>query len=573
MAQEFFSNPALGGDGKNYNTGGSNSDPNRRLDNYGWATWLIPLFNAIQGTAAFAQTASQNAINAPGTMATSVTSTAIGAGTHSITLNETGKAFGPGMWIVVAATGSPATNKMQGSVISHNSLTGALVFSVPSGGVFGAGTFTSWSISVSGPPATALTFDRVPRSSDTALAAGNQFNWIDATGTFTQTYESGATLGAGWMVYYRNAGTGIITHDPSGAETIDGVASFPMFPGEVRIIQWDGSVFRSFILQPFYMSRTTALSATTVPPGYRTIGYDLTGLGAGGGSGRRGASGSPRGGGAPGGAPARVRGEVPVTAGQALEITFGSAGAGGAAVTTNDTDGNAGTDGGDVALVIASGAITRTAYGGKGGAGGTTTEPATSGSGALGKGATAALGINLQGGLPSSGNFGGTTSGIDNIGLGGGGVTNSASGGNSEWGGAGSASGNLSGTTAVHGGSSIYGVPAGGLGAWITSSNTTPGALNAGSRGAYAAGSGAAGGTSGASPTAGTNGTAAAGDWEVGSSGGGGGAGTSTNPAGRGGLGAAPGGSGGGGGASVNGTNSGAGGDGAAGRAIIWGIA
>lgn len=573
MTQEFQSNPALGGDGKIYNTGGSNSDPYRRLDNYGWVTWLLPMFNALLGHAAFAQTAAQNAVNAPGTMATSVTSMAIGAGTHSITLVEHGKALGPGMWIVVAATGTPSANKMTGSVISHNSLTGALVFSVPSDQVLGSGTFTAWSISVTGPPAASVTFDRIARSSDTPLAAGNQFNWIDATGTFTQTYESGATLPAGWMVYYRNAGTGIITLDPSGAETIDGVASFPMFAGEVRIIQWDGSVFRSFILQPFYMSRTTALSATTVPPGYRTIGHDLTGLGAGGGSGRRGASGSARGGGAPGGAPARVRGEVPVTAGQALEITFGSAGAGGAAVTTNDTDGNAGTDGGNVVLLVASGAITRTAYGGKGGAAGTTDQGATSGSGALGKGTSAAPGFDLQGGLPSATNFGGTGASRHNVGSGGGGVANSAGGSNTEWGGAGSASGSTGNTTAVHGGSSMYGVPAGGLGAWITASNTTPGALNAGSRGAYAAGSGAAGGTSGASPTAGTDGTAAAGDWEVGSSGGGGGAATSTNPAGRGGHGAAPGGSGGGGGASVNGTNSGAGGDGTAGRAIIWGVA
>lgn len=109
---------------------------------------------------------------------------------------------------------------------------------------------------------------RVPRTSNTILALSNSSNLIDVTsGTFTQTFEAAATLASGWFCYIRNSGTGDITLDPSGAETIDGLTSFIMYPGEVRLIQCDGTALRSVVLHGF--SKTFTASGTfTKPPGY-----------------------------------------------------------------------------------------------------------------------------------------------------------------------------------------------------------------------------------------------------------------------------------------------------------------
>lgn len=96
---------------------------------------------------------------------------------------------------------------------------------------------------------------------------------------------------------------------------------------------------------------TTFLSGSgnyTIPTGATTLLVQLQAAGSGGGSGRRGAAGSARGGGGPGANGAYV--EFTVNAAELLVAqgsssifySVGSAGAGGAAVTANDTNGNPG---------------------------------------------------------------------------------------------------------------------------------------------------------------------------------------------------------------------------------------
>jgi len=180
---------------------------------------------------------------------------------------------------------------------------------------------------------------RVARTSNTIIGVANLSNLIDITsGTFTQTFTAAATLGDGWFCYIRNAGTGDITLDPSGAETIDGLANFIMYPGEVRLIQCDGTALRSVVLTAF--SRTFTASGTfTKPPGYSYFGGLIWSAGASGG---KNASGNNVNGGGGGGCFDFVFPSSTLSATETMTI-----GAGGAAISGSANFGN---DGGNTSL-------------------------------------------------------------------------------------------------------------------------------------------------------------------------------------------------------------------------------
>lgn len=151
----------------------------------------------------------------------------------------------------------------------------------------GANSSASWA---------GLPLQRFARTSNTILGVADGGTFIDITsGTFTQTFTACSTLGDGWCVFIRNAGTGDITLDPNSSETIDGLTSFIMYPNETRLIQCDGSNLRSIVLQPF--SKTFTASGTfTKPPGYMAFAGYLWGAGASGGK-QNAASNKPGGGG------------------------------------------------------------------------------------------------------------------------------------------------------------------------------------------------------------------------------------------------------------------------------------
>ena len=109
----------------------------------------------------------------------------------------------------------------------------------------------------------------VQRSSNTVLAVADTSKIFELTGTFTQTFSAVASLAVGWYVVLINVSTGDITLDPNGAETIDGVASYIMYPGEARLIYVNeaGTALKSIVLKSF--NRTfTATENFTKPPGY-----------------------------------------------------------------------------------------------------------------------------------------------------------------------------------------------------------------------------------------------------------------------------------------------------------------
>ncbi len=269
---------------------------------------------------------------------------------------------------------------------------------------------------------------RSGRTSNSELVASDFGKLIDITsGTFTQTFSAAATLGNGWWLYIRNSGVGDVTLDPSGSETIDGLGSFVMYPGEARLVQCDGAALHTIVLNGFY--KTFTASGTFVkPPGYSAFRGLLW---AGGGSGGASIVATSYCGGGGGGAcvPLDVASSV-LAASESVTI-----GAGGAAVS----QGKAGLSGGNSSL----GAIV-TSYSGAGGGYATSQNTAYGGGG----GGVLSAGLHGTGGSPTTTGFGGGNGGIGSS--------------SSVYGGGGGAQQQSS--TSVAGGESLYGGGGGGNG-------------------------------------------------------------------------------------------------------------
>lgn len=191
------------------------------------------------------------------------------------------------------------------------------------------------------------------RTSNTQLVAADRGKLIDITsGTFTQTVDAAATLGAGWWCYYRNAGTGDITLDPNASETIDGQTSGVAYPGCTYLVVCTGTGFTVVKVAGKRVELKTSGTSWTAPMGVWVAKARLQG---GGASGAKGADGTTcfAGGSAGGYCEATFR----TAPGTSISYSIGAAGA---AVTTNNTAGNSG---GNTTFASA----TYVAFGGTGG--------------------------------------------------------------------------------------------------------------------------------------------------------------------------------------------------------------
>ena len=259
------------------------------------------------------------------------------------------------------------------------------------------------------------------------------------------------------------------------------------------------------------------------------------GGGNGGGSGRRGAAGSDRYGGGGGGGGGIAVAEFPASVLGATEFVWvGAGGAGGAAVTSNDTNGNPGITGYPSAFGC--------------------TDNTLSGSTATGTKLKTGAGVPAGGGTNAAGAAGTGGAGFPGLAL----IGNGSSGG---------AGSNGAGAAATASGLAC---PGGGGGGGINTSNTAS-AGGAGGGTGLASGSGPiafyVGGAGGAVGVAGEDGANAS--TPVPGSGGGGGGASTSAAGGDGGAGGIYGAGGGGGGASANGFASGKGGDGANGCVVV----
>lgn len=85
-----------------------------------------------------------------------------------------------------------------------------------------------------------LTFNNITGAY--TIVASDLGKIVNATsGTFTVLLTAAATLGSGFACFVWNTGTGVITIDPNGAETIDGVSTLILRQGEGTQIVCNGS--------------------------------------------------------------------------------------------------------------------------------------------------------------------------------------------------------------------------------------------------------------------------------------------------------------------------------------------
>lgn len=133
-----------------------------------------------------------------------------------------------------------------------------------------------------------MTLRYSPRTANAILTEADRGTLIDITAnSFTQTFTAAATLGAGWWCKIRNSTTNdIITLDPNGAELIDGLASYPMYPGETRVICVNSTATGLVsTVETCFRYAFTVSGTFTTPPGYRDFEYEIWNGGNSGGRG------------------------------------------------------------------------------------------------------------------------------------------------------------------------------------------------------------------------------------------------------------------------------------------------
>ena len=394
--------------------------------------------------------------------------------------------------------------------------------------------------------------------SDTTVAAGTygsatqvgQFN-VDAKGRLTSASSVTIAISASaisGVLPVANGGTGLASVTANNVILGNGTTSFlTVAPGTSgNVLQSDGTSWISAaaaaggggVSVTVYTSSTT----WTKPTGAKVVEVICIGGGGGGASGRKAATGTTRLGGSGGGGGACAKNTFYADLlGASETLTVGAGGTGGASVSVNSTNGNAGVDGGNSSF-----GNWLIARGGGGGVGGTNSSPQAGGSG----GSVARDTVQSFAGSTTFQSGGGGRSTTGSAGL------------SNEWGGASGAP--VTDQPGNDAGSSVYGGSGGGTGGTFTAAGAARGASAGGKGGFYAVGGGGAAGTLGGNGSAGAGPT-----YSLCGDGGGGGAtytGATNGNGGAGGRGSG----GGGGGAGTNDTsNSGAGGAGGNGVVIV----
>lgn len=98
------------------------------------------------------------------------------------------------------------------------------------------------------------------KSAGFTVAAKDRDVLFICTGTFTAAFTAAATLGSTFKAKFLNAGAGVITLDPSGAELIDGAATATLAPGEFANVECTAAAFNT--LSNRGLATTTSVAAS-----------------------------------------------------------------------------------------------------------------------------------------------------------------------------------------------------------------------------------------------------------------------------------------------------------------------
>lgn len=174
----------------------------------------------------------------------------------------------------------------------------------------------------------------VSKSTAYTVVAADRGKILDCTGTWTLSLGASATLGDGFQIAVVNSGSGVVTVDPNGSETVNGFTTQAIAGGVAATFVCNGGAWRSIPSAVISHGVSTFLTSGswTCPAGV-TAAW-ITAFGGGGGGGR----GDPDNGfGGPGiyGAFA-IKKLVTTVPGNTYTVTIGAGGAGGSAGTAGN---------------------------------------------------------------------------------------------------------------------------------------------------------------------------------------------------------------------------------------------
>lgn len=175
------------------------------------------------------------------------------------------------------------------------------------------------------------------RSANYTVTASDRGAAIACSGTFTLALTSAATLGPGFLFAVINSGTGIITVDPDGVETLDGRPSLQIQPNSSAVLISTGSAWYTVGVSTSSAGGSQLFVASgtfTVPSGVSSVWATIIGGGGGGGGGQY--VSNIHYGGSDGGFGGQWCGRISVTPGQVEPVTVGQGGVG------NNSGGNGG---------------------------------------------------------------------------------------------------------------------------------------------------------------------------------------------------------------------------------------
>lgn len=125
-----------------------------------------------------------------------------------------------------------------------------------------------------------------PKTANYAVTKADVASLILATGSnsWTLALPAAASAGAGFIVTLKNAGTGRITIDPNGSETVNGVLTIGCYQQDTVDLISDGTAWQALFQSPFSIvqaATTTGALATidlTLPSEFKQFKLDLDGF-------------------------------------------------------------------------------------------------------------------------------------------------------------------------------------------------------------------------------------------------------------------------------------------------------